>query len=130
LQLTDDRHLKPGGWIEQVELSSNVQSDDGTLSPDTAEARWKTIFDGIGEKIGNSFATCEIARECVEAAGGFTNITERRTKVPIGMWPKDPELKNWGAWLRLYLLDGLEGFALRGLTVMLDVSATVPSSRH
>lgn len=28
-----DRHLKPGGYIEQVENSIHVKCDDGTLSP-------------------------------------------------------------------------------------------------
>ncbi|KAI1043777.1 hypothetical protein LB505_012463 [Fusarium chuoi] len=50
---------------------------------------------------------------------GFINVSGRRIKVPIGTWPKDKTLKQWGAWNRHFLLQGLEGFSIRGLTEML-----------
>ncbi len=87
-------------------------------------SRWQSIFDQIGEKMGNSFRTCEIQRDAIEQAG-FVNVKEQRTKIPIGPWSKDKDLKIWGIWNRVYLLNGLEGFALRGLTSMLGVSASV-----
>ena len=58
---------------------------------------------------------------------GFINLTGRVIKVPIGTWPKDKTLKQWGAWNRQFLLQGLEGFSIRGLTEMLGVSS-VPRS--
>ncbi|CAI4219756.1 unnamed protein product [Parascedosporium putredinis] len=88
-------HLKPGAWIEQIELSSFAQSDDNSLPEDSAQKR--------------------LAQEA-----GFTNIQERRLKIPIGSWPKDATLKHWGAWNRQFLLQGLEGFSLKGLTDTLE----------
>ncbi|KAH8897260.1 S-adenosyl-L-methionine-dependent methyltransferase [Thozetella sp. PMI_491] len=115
------KHLKPGGWVEQVQLSATVKSDDGSLAPETGMARWQSIIDQVGEKMGNSFRTCDIQRDAIEQAG-FTNITEHRSKIPIGPWPKDKRLKAVGVWNRAYLLNGLEGFVLRGLTNLLGWS--------
>ena len=36
LFLTSTRHLKPGGYIEQVEISIDMISDDGTIKPHSA----------------------------------------------------------------------------------------------
>lgn len=114
-------HIKPGGFVEQVELSGKAISDDGTLPEDSALAKWWDIFMAIGEKTGSTFAASEVARESIEAAG-FTNVQEHKIKVPVGPWPKDKTLKVWGSWNQIFLLEGLEGFALRGLTVILGVS--------
>ncbi|EFW98908.1 sam dependent methyltransferase [Grosmannia clavigera kw1407] len=114
-------HLVPGGWVEQVEISCLVQSDDGSLLPDAALVRWGQIFGQVGEKMGNSFRACELAADAIKDAG-FVNVQERRIKLPIGTWPKDVKLKSWGAWNRMFLLQALEGFAVRGLTSMLGWS--------
>jgi hypothetical protein len=115
------RHLKPGGWVEQIELSSIARADDGTIAPDSPLVRWITVFEQMGEKLGKTFSACELARDAIERAG-FVNVRERRIKVPIGTWPKDRDLKHWGAWNRMFLIQGLEGFAIRGLTALLGVS--------
>ncbi|KAJ9145421.1 Sam dependent methyltransferase [Pleurostoma richardsiae] len=114
-------HLKPGGWVEQIELSSIARADDGTIAPDSPLVRWITVFEQMGEKLGKTFSACELARDAIERAG-FVNVRERRIKVPIGTWPKDRDLKQWGAWNRMFLIQGLEGFAIRGLTALLGWS--------
>lgn len=74
----------------------------------------------IGRATGKTFFWGHRAAESVRDAG-FVEVTERRVKVPIGTWPKDKELKQWGAWNRQFLLDALEGFSIRGLTELLGV---------
>lgn len=37
------------------------------------------------------------------------NIREERFKVPLGSWPKDPELKRTGMLNLVQMLDGVEG---------------------
>ena len=96
-------------------------SDDGTLAQDSALVKWWTLFKEMGEKMGRTFATGEVAGESITGAG-FIDVHEDIFKVPIGAWAKDKTFKEWGAWLKLFLLDGLEGFALRGLTIILEVS--------
>ncbi|KAM0372052.1 hypothetical protein ACHAPK_004615 [Fusarium culmorum] len=114
--ITIDRYLKPGGWIEHVELWGNAMSDDGTMAEDSPLKTWVRIFDQIGEKIGNPFFWDPV--EAFQEAG-LQNISERKVKVPIGTWPKNKDLKQWGAWNRQFLMQGLEGFSIRGLTELL-----------
>lgn len=46
--LTKISHLKPGGWIEQYEISVTFQSDDGTVKPDSSMVKfnkaWPTVL--------------------------------------------------------------------------------------
>ncbi|EXA36829.1 hypothetical protein FOVG_12710 [Fusarium oxysporum f. sp. pisi HDV247] len=110
------RHLKPGGWIEHVELWGDARADDDTMSPESPLKTWVKIFEQVGEKIGNPFFW-NPADEFEKA--GLKNITEKKVKVPIGTWAKDKDLKQWGAWNRQFLLQGLEGFSIRSLTELL-----------
>jgi len=117
------RHLKPGGWVEQVELSTIARSDDETVKPDSAQRKWAEVFGKFGEVTGKSFAISETAGEVIKEAG-FVNVKKRTLKMPIGTWPKNKDLKRWGAWNRQFILQGLEGFSIRGLTEHLGVSLT------
>ncbi|KAG7409018.1 hypothetical protein LZL87_012045 [Fusarium oxysporum] len=110
------RHLKPGGWIEHVELWGDARADDDTMSPESPLKTWVKIFEQVAEKIGNPFFW-NPAEEFEKA--GLKNITEKKVKVPIGTWAKDKDLKQWGAWNRQFLLQGLEGFSIRSLTELL-----------
>ena len=38
------RCLKPGGYIESMEPSAYIQSDDNTIEPDSAMGQWGKIF--------------------------------------------------------------------------------------
>lgn len=114
------RYVRPGGWVEQVELSGQALSDDGTLKKDSALSKWWDVFSQIGEKVGKKFDASEVARESIQA-GGFINVTEHSYKIPIGPWAKDKNHKLWGRWNRAFLLEGAEGFALQGLTDVLKV---------
>lgn len=102
-------------------MSGLALSDDGTVKPGSALARWWGIFMKVGDIIGKDFKGCEVARESIEAAG-FVDVRERAIKLPIGTWPKDKKLKQWGAWNRMFLMEGLEGFAIKGLVSVLQVS--------
>lgn len=120
---TNHRHLKPGGWVQQIEMSAFAKSDDGTVTSESPYHTWVEVFEKIGVAMGKSFFACETASQSLQDAGGFVNVHERRIKLPIGTWPKDKKLKQWGELNRQFLLQGLEGFSIRGLTSMLDVSS-------
>ncbi|KPM39196.1 hypothetical protein AK830_g7331 [Neonectria ditissima] len=115
------RHLKPGGWIQQMEMSCVARSDDESIKPDSPLVTWIDVFEKMGEVLGKTFFACEKACDAIKDAG-FVNVHERRIKLPIGTWPKDKQLKHWGAWNSQFLLQGLEGFSIRGLTDMLGWS--------
>ncbi|TPX11523.1 uncharacterized protein E0L32_007734 [Thyridium curvatum] len=115
------RHLRPGGWLEHVELSVHIRCDDNSLPAGSSLAQWGGLMAQVYRKIGRSAEACEVAMRAAEEAG-FACVREHRVKVPIGMWPKHTDLKQWGAWNRAFMLQGLEGFALRGLTTILGWS--------
>ncbi|KAJ3455838.1 hypothetical protein MRS44_017320 [Fusarium solani] len=112
------KHTLPGGWIESVELWGAAKCDDDTLKSDSPLYTWIDIFKRIGSLTGKPFFWDDKMAESITKAG-FINLTGRVIKVPIGTWPKDKTLKQWGAWNRQFLLQGLEGFSIRGLTEML-----------
>ena len=41
------------------------------------------------------------------------NIRVEFFKVPMGSWPKDPDLKKTGLMNLVQMLDGMEGFSLK-----------------
>ena len=107
------RHLKPSGWIQCLELDVLMQSDHVDLPSDHVYSRFADIFHVGGEKMGRTFDITKghNMRDYVEKAG-FVNIVEKKIKVPIHGWAKDPHLKKMG-YLSLAALDqGLEGYAL------------------
>lgn len=108
-------NLKPGGWIEQVELDVRVMSDDDSLPPDSLVAGWGPNFLGCGDRAGRSLATQTTMREKIEQAG-FTNVHERLYKCPIGKWPRDRTLKEAGRINFEHWSGGLEGWAMFLLT--------------
>jgi SAM-dependent methyltransferase len=74
--------LKPGGWIETFEASPTIESDDGTVKPDSAMAQWAPIFIEASKKIGNTFTVIadDIQRSGIEKAG-FTDVKQWDSKV-------------------------------------------------
>lgn len=106
-----------------MEISAVAKSDDSTIKPDSPYNTWTQVFKDLTTEMGKSFFACEEARQSLQAAGGFVNVHERRLKLPIGTWPKDKRLKHWGAWNRQFLMQGLEGFSIRGMTSLLGVSS-------
>jgi hypothetical protein len=73
--------------------------------------RWGSLALECGEKFGKTFSIAEDSEGLMKKAG-FINVTNRTFKWPIGIWPKDPKLKQIGAYNRLGWEDGIEGWAL------------------
>ena len=79
------RVLKPGGWVESLETSAIVRSDDGSVTETSALGQWGKFFLNGGKKIGRSFTVIEdeTQRKSIEAAG-FVDIQEFNFKVSSG----------------------------------------------
>ena len=54
---------------------------------------------------------------------GFIDVEEKKFKVPVGTWPKDPKLKELGQWNLLFCLEGLESWSLYLLSMGLKVTS-------
>ncbi|KAK0617008.1 S-adenosyl-L-methionine-dependent methyltransferase [Immersiella caudata] len=115
-------HLKPGGWIESVEIDIETLSENPRVQNDQNHVfkRWCQLFWVAGDKAGRTF---RIARDgtmqkLIEEAG-FTDLHHLRWKVPIGGWAQDPLLKQVGLYNGLYIDQSLDGFALFPLAQIL-----------
>ncbi|KAI8651496.1 hypothetical protein NCS55_01394500 [Fusarium keratoplasticum] len=104
---------KPGGWAESLEASAMMQSDDGTVTEDSAMHEWGKFFIEGGKKMGQTFTILEddVQRKCMEEAG-FINIHIDNRKVPISGWPKDPKNKEIGQFVHAALEQDLDGYIL------------------
>ena len=113
------RNLEPGGWIEEVELDIRVYSDDSSLPSDSLLAGWGPLFLPMAERAGRSLLTQEKMKGAIERAG-FKNVQDNLFKCPIGPWPKDEPLKEAGRINLEHWSAGIEGWALRLLTMIGD----------
>jgi ubiquinone/menaquinone biosynthesis C-methylase UbiE len=111
------RCLKPGGWFEHHDYDPNVYCDDGSVKPDSAWHQWGPIFLDAGKKTGRTFSVIIDHQNYNWMKDvGFENVEEKRHKLPLGGWAKDPKWKSVGTYNLVATEQGLEGFALYVLT--------------
>ncbi|KAK1515772.1 TAM domain methyltransferase [Colletotrichum costaricense] len=100
------RALKPGGWFEMQDLVFDFLCDDGTVT-ETYKPREAMRY--LTEALATFDVDVNIARNfagCLESAG-FTNQIHDMRKVPVGTWPKDPDLSAIGDYCRAVNYDSL-----------------------
>ncbi|KAH7327779.1 S-adenosyl-L-methionine-dependent methyltransferase [Stachybotrys elegans] len=116
-------HLKPGGYLEHLEIGCQGMSDHKELPKDHIFYTWANTFYAAGEKMGRPFTICldGESRKHMEEAG-FANIQETRLKLPVGGWPKDPTLKQAGIYFQAALERDMEGFSMFVCTELLGWS--------
>lgn len=102
-------HLKPGGWLEDLEFDIRTQSD--VVGPDHVYNQWNDLFAECGERMGRTFKISNKMKQYITEAG-FVDVVEKKWKVPIGGWSSDPKLKRVGLYTLLFLDESLTGFAL------------------
>ncbi|KAK5653715.1 hypothetical protein OQA88_8746 [Cercophora sp. LCS_1] len=115
-------NLNPGAWAEFQDFDLMYYSEDGTLTDQHPTKFWVSklleLADGIG-RIGSPGPRQE---QWMKDAG-FTNVVSKRVRLPIGPWPRDPQLKEIGILNLAQVLDGLEAFSLRLLIDVAGMSA-------
>ena len=105
------RCLKPGGWLEHQEFALPISGDAEPLPPDSVWHLWGNIFREAGDKMGRSFEVADHWLDWMQAAGFTGHKHTEVVRLPIGDWPRDRKLRETGAFNRLSLEQGLEGFA-------------------
>ena len=115
---TSFKHLKPGGYLECLEYDFTARCDDDTLPPPNPDGQSAYSYnDWIDyHKLSNRqldpprpiMIAAKLARWMREA--GFVDVVEHINKVPMNKWPKDPRMKQLGAWNEANWLGGLAGF--------------------
>lgn len=78
------RVLRPGGWVQLVEIYFNVQSDNGSITERHALRQWSTQYLGcLGEakdlRVGTRLRNLLIA-------GGLTEVDARMIPLPLSAW--------------------------------------------
>ncbi|KAK9852255.1 hypothetical protein MYU51_008659 [Penicillium brevicompactum] len=107
--------LRPGGWIELLELTLDLQSEDNNWPQDCQLKEWYPLMRSAAEKSGRPLDLYDRCMDLVRDTG-FVDIHEEIRKWPIGPWPRDKQLKEIGTVNLEHWLAGLEGYGMYLLT--------------
>ncbi|KAF3906218.1 hypothetical protein ABW20_dc0101622 [Dactylellina cionopaga] len=86
--------LKPGGWLQMVEIYFNVQSDNGTLTEDHGLRRWSKTFLEVYEDKKDLRAPTRL-QPLMEGAG-FVEVQSRMIPLPLNGWSRDERNREIG----------------------------------
>lgn len=116
------RHLKPGGWMQDIEMEVRIQSDHYKFPDDHIFNRWEKLINQAGDRIGRRFdiAKGHTMRRHMEEAG-FVDIVERKIKAPLHSWPKDMKLRDVGSVLQTAFDQSVDGFGMFLFTQVLGL---------
>ncbi|KAK3400619.1 S-adenosyl-L-methionine-dependent methyltransferase [Sordaria brevicollis] len=104
------RCCKPGGFIEHMDVSGTVSSDDGTVdSKIHAVAQWGPMWHAAGRKIGQVFLDDSTMIEDGLKDAGFVNINVKDYKIPLSPWSDDKKMHELGLYFYVALTQDLEG---------------------
>ena len=116
------RHLAPGGYIEQAEISPVPKSDDGSITPGDYFEQCGQLADKCGEAFGKTLHVEAFMKDAITQTG-FVDVVETRYKWPLGPWSTDQRLKDLGKWNLKHWEEGLEGWTMRYCTKYLHVGS-------
>ncbi|KMU84446.1 UMTA [Coccidioides immitis H538.4] len=105
------RHLRPGGWVDQQEMSVEFKSDNDSLPCDHPLRRWSRGMLRAGEISGKTFQVADQACGHLLNAG-FVNIIEKKHKVPVGTWSEDPRMRALGKLNLEQIKAGIDGWTI------------------
>ncbi|RDW73611.1 S-adenosyl-L-methionine-dependent methyltransferase-5 [Coleophoma crateriformis] len=104
-------HLNPGGYVEISDIIFPITADDGTLSKESALARWSDLMLKASLSLNRSLESAKMYRKLLEGAG-FTDLEETEYKWPQNRWPRGKRFKELGMWTLENISTGLEGLSL------------------
>ncbi|KAJ4302865.1 hypothetical protein N0V90_001756 [Kalmusia sp. IMI 367209] len=115
------KNLTPGGWIEVVDFDMSMPDIEMGVDqfPFPTLAR---LYLGVMQaafKSGRPVGTFYMHPTYLEDAG-FTHIQQTYVNVPIGLWPEDEEQRAIGKMHLVCIMEMLESYLLRYLTMWGD----------
>jgi hypothetical protein len=99
--------------MESQEFDLITLSDDNSMPPNSATKQWCSLLASgalSGGGINLRLKPSELETAMKEA--GFVDITIREFKLPIGLWPVEPRLREAGKFALGSMLAGLHGISL------------------
>jgi len=111
----DFRHLKPGGYIEHVEIDFEPRCDDGSLPTDPL-CTWYDYLKAATKRMHRPIEYNPHTGTILRTAG-FVDIVEHKViKLPMNSWPtEDEKEREIGRWNVLGLVDSIEAWSLKPL---------------
>jgi len=106
------RTTKPGGWTESQEFDLVAKCDDGTVPEDGAIVKWHTLFAQAALTAGINMRVNVAELEQHYKDAGFINVQSVEFKLPMGIWSRDPVLREVGALAWGGLMEGISGLSL------------------
>ncbi|KAF7595881.1 hypothetical protein BBP40_004374 [Aspergillus hancockii] len=88
------RVLKPGGWVQLVEIYFNVQSDNGSITEEHALRQWSTQLMGSLAAVKDLRVGTRLRHLLTEA--GLTEVDARMIPLPLSAWSNDPRMRDIG----------------------------------
>ncbi|KAK3400618.1 S-adenosyl-L-methionine-dependent methyltransferase [Sordaria brevicollis] len=104
------RCCKPGGYMEHMDASGTIKSDDGSVTKAHALAQWGPVWQAAGKKIGCELDlhSTDLMQNAMKEAG-FVDIVSKDYKVPLSPWSNDPKTKELGLFIRAMTTQDLQG---------------------
>jgi ubiquinone/menaquinone biosynthesis C-methylase UbiE len=116
-------YTKPGGYMESQEFMLTPYCDDGTMPHDWPFGEWTKYVEQAAVEGDKPLKIANKLKRWYEEVG-FVDVQEKIFKLPLGMWPRDPHLKELGRMWEDNCLAGLQGFSLAYFSRMLGWSKT------
>ncbi|RDW56389.1 hypothetical protein BP5796_13211 [Coleophoma crateriformis] len=109
--------LRPGGWLELVELHVVPSSYDNTLPQGSQIMEFYKVLAEIGSRIGIDLAIAEKYPEMMRKAG-LEEVESEVFDLPMGDWMQGRRMKEVGRFQRYQMTTGLHGISFGLLTKM------------
>ncbi|KAI4284497.1 MAG: hypothetical protein L6R38_001379 [Xanthoria sp. 2 TBL-2021] len=106
------KHLRPGGYVECQEIAVDARTDDNSLPENSALTTWCNNQQEAMRKIGMEMKITGDMIKGQMLGAGFVDVEVKEFKIPIGQWPKDPKMRETGAFQLVAMLEGIEGLTM------------------
>ncbi|KAI9874882.1 MAG: hypothetical protein M1830_009179 [Pleopsidium flavum] len=114
------RALKPGGWLQMVELYYNCQSYNGSITDGHALRQWSTKYLQSLEDVKDLRAPMRL--QGMMGAAGLVNLEHRMIELPLCGWSNNPREREIGELNRENIRRLLESLALYPFTQRLGMT--------
>jgi hypothetical protein len=108
----NNRHLKPGGWLEFQCVHGGLDCDDNTTPDNSQFKEYARLLCAAAAAFGTPLEDPAEYAKWFKAAG-FEGVTEKIFKMPTAPWPSDPRLRLVGAFEQENMTKGLEAISTR-----------------
>ncbi|KAE8149547.1 S-adenosyl-L-methionine-dependent methyltransferase [Aspergillus avenaceus] len=112
------QHTRPDGYIEVQEFQVQFHTQDGDLPDDSSIRQWnRHLVDGMAT-FGKPMDVTEELSGKLKAAGSV-DVQDHVLKTPVGLWPRNPALKELGQWMQVQTVEAVEPLSLAVFTRVL-----------